>query len=247
LDVTDSDGLTLLHTAIGSDSCNVDVLECLLDKGADVNATAHDGSFKGLSPLMAASNAGHTEVAQLLVARGANVDALDEAGRSALHYAAFPSNHAEMVAVLLELGVAPDGFREPAKSPLVTAVLRGHLQSAQLLINAGADNFAPCMSYGKGAAELAARLRQTTDEVAQLTLARALKAALLNDVQRPLLMVADTPAMEKMLLAAGADAHATDPNGNATLHAAAAAGYPAPVLCLLIKAGVDLHAVNMDA
>jgi ankyrin repeat protein len=48
----------------------------------------------------------------------------------------------------------------------------------------------------------------------------------------------------KLLLAAGADVHATTSTGNTCLHAAAAHRYVAPVLCLLIRAGGDLNAVN---
>jgi uncharacterized protein len=233
-------GISAVSGAI--DRGHTDVVELLLNGELDVNA-----SVKGLILLSFASYAGRTEVARLLVARGANIDALDEDGRSALHHAAVSSNGAEMLAVLLELGAAPDAFKEPAKSPLVTAVRRGDVQCAQLLINAGADLTAPCMCDGKHAADLALCLSQTTDIFAKLALAHAIKAALNNDVQRPVLMVAATSAMVKMLLAAGADAHATDPNGNTTLHAAALAGYSAPVLCLLIKAGVNLHAANSDS
>jgi uncharacterized protein len=234
-DITDVEGLTLLHAAAGNERCGLPVLAYLLSSGADVNATVQSGNFKGVSLLMAASYAGRTEAARLLVARGANVDALDEIGRSALHYATFPSNRAEMVAVLLELGVAPDAFGEPARPPLVTAVLQGDVQCAQVLIDGGADLAAPCMCVGKRAVDLTP-LRQAIEMHAQQAMATALKSAMLNELQRPVLMIADTPAMVKMLLAAGADAYATDLNGNTTLHGAAAAGYPAPVLCLLINA-----------
>jgi ankyrin repeat protein len=46
------------------------------------------------------------------------------------------------------------------------------------------------------------------------------------------------------LLAAGADAHYVNERGNTCLHRAAAHKYPVPVLCLLIRAGADLQAVN---
>jgi ankyrin repeat protein len=68
----------------------------------------------------------------------------------------------------------------------------------------------------------------------------------LSEQHKPVLMAAETPAMLKLLLAAGADVRMTDAQRNTALHAAAAAGHPASVLCLLIKAGVDLHAVNED-
>jgi ankyrin repeat protein len=51
-------------------------------------------------------------------------------------------------------------------------------------------------------------------------------------------------AVVKALLAAGADVHKTTDLGCTCQHVAAAHSYPVSVICLLIKAGVDLQAVN---
>jgi ankyrin repeat protein len=59
-------------------------------------------------------------------------------------------------------------------------------------------------------------------------------------------MMSQQPAVTKLLLAAGADVHIANSEGDTCLHVAAAHSYSAPVLCLLIKAGADLHAVNRD-
>jgi ankyrin repeat protein len=48
----------------------------------------------------------------------------------------------------------------------------------------------------------------------------------------------------KALIAAGADVHGTDDESDTMLHTAAKHGYAVPMVCLLIKAGVDLRAVN---
>jgi ankyrin repeat protein len=40
--------------------------------------------------------------------------------------------------------------------------------------------------------------------------------------------------------------HATTSSGDTCLHIAAEYKYSAPVVCLLIKAGADMHAVNSD-
>jgi ankyrin repeat protein len=47
-----------------------------------------------------------------------------------------------------------------------------------------------------------------------------------------------------VILAVGADVRVTTNNGDTCLHVAARHNYKAPVICLLIKAGADLHAVN---
>jgi ankyrin repeat protein len=48
----------------------------------------------------------------------------------------------------------------------------------------------------------------------------------------------------KPLLAAGADVHVSTDKGDTCLHAAAKHKWSVPMICLLIKAGVNLHAVN---
>ena len=50
----------------------------------------------------------------------------------------------------------------------------------------------------------------------------------------------------KVLLAAGADVHVTTHAGDSCLHVAVKFTYTVPMLCLLIKAGADLRAVNND-
>jgi ankyrin repeat protein len=58
------------------------------------------------------------------------------------------------------------------------------------------------------------------------------------------LMVCRVPAVVKQLLAAGADVHAVSSKGYTCLHTAVIHDHPTPVLCLLIKAGANLAAVD---
>jgi ankyrin repeat protein len=57
-------------------------------------------------------------------------------------------------------------------------------------------------------------------------------------------MMSTTVDTVKTLLAAGADVHVSNAAGDTCLHKAARHGLSAPVVCLLIKAGVNLHALN---
>jgi ankyrin repeat protein len=61
---------------------------------------------------------------------------------------------------------------------------------------------------------------------------------------KTVLMICKQPAVTKLLIAAGADVSVTTMQQCTCLHVAAAHSCPASVICLLIKAGVDLHAVN---
>eukprot|EP00953_Heterococcus_sp_UTEX-ZZ885_P019949 11143-Heterococcus_DN1.PRE.2 len=60
------------------------------------------------------------------------------------------------------------------------------------------------------------------------------------------LMWCQHPTHVKLLLAAGADVHVTTDTGNTCLPVAAAHKRPASVVCLLIKAGLSLQAVNSE-
>ena len=73
-----------------------------------------EGDDTGMPALMYAANAGHSQVVQLLLDAGAQVDARDNAGYTSLMIAA-GSGHAQLVELLLHAG---------AKGMLVTTSLR---------------------------------------------------------------------------------------------------------------------------
>jgi ankyrin repeat protein len=59
-------------------------------------------------------------------------------------------------------------------------------------------------------------------------------------------MASQEVATVKLVLAAGASTRTAYNRGNTCLHVAAAHKQPAPVICLLIKTGADITAVNSD-
>jgi ankyrin repeat protein len=73
-----------------------------LDKGVSPDFACH-----GLTPLIACSLGGHQEVAELLVARGANVNLRSEKGPTALMTAA-ANDRVELVQFLLDHGADPN-------------------------------------------------------------------------------------------------------------------------------------------
>jgi ankyrin repeat protein len=86
-------GRTLLHLAAGDGQ--LQVLTWLLRRGADVHAVNDCPAGceqRGQTALHDAQAPGGDGASELLLARGARVDALSEAGRSALHVAAAGGN-----------------------------------------------------------------------------------------------------------------------------------------------------------
>ena len=62
---------------------DIPAVKRFISEGADVNALE-----TGFTPLQLAAWRGHKDVAELLVAKGANVNATDSFGTTPLHYAA---------------------------------------------------------------------------------------------------------------------------------------------------------------
>ena len=67
---------------------HLDVLRCLIENGADVNAATYDKS----TPLMIASGYGHVNVVTCLIEHGANMDLKHKTGQTVLHYAVDRNN-----------------------------------------------------------------------------------------------------------------------------------------------------------
>jgi ankyrin repeat protein len=91
-----SDGLTSLHYAI---SCGADeVARLLIEKGANVNALADDGT----SPLILAAKNDSVFIAKLLLEKGADVDWSDFKKKNAMSYANGFFNKKKKMIELLE-------------------------------------------------------------------------------------------------------------------------------------------------
>ncbi|KAL7647776.1 UNVERIFIED_CONTAM: hypothetical protein RMT77_001385 [Armadillidium vulgare] len=79
------------------------VKEAIEKQGADVNS-----AIEGRPPLCLASDYGQLDVIKYLLSKGADVEAIDKHGISAL-LAAIWEGHTECVKVLLEAGARKDG------------------------------------------------------------------------------------------------------------------------------------------
>jgi len=95
------------------------IVEALLKTGADVNLPSRE-SMK-VTPLASAAAAKQTEIARLLIAHGANVNARAASGHIPLHEAAGNGN-VEMVKLLVENGADVNARTDDGKTPLDFAI-----------------------------------------------------------------------------------------------------------------------------
>jgi ankyrin repeat protein len=147
-------GATPLWTASLNGSASM--VRLLLEAGANPNAAL----LLGETPLMVAARSGNANVVEQLLARGANVNARAARGQTALMWAV-AQRHPDVVRVLIEHradiharsdswsqieAVSPHGHPDYNRSisygnntPLMFAARAGDLESAKLLVAAGAN------------------------------------------------------------------------------------------------------------
>jgi ankyrin len=230
---------------------HVRMMEILVQRGLSVHAT--DSS--GRTPLIIAVVARQHTAAEWLLQHSAAVDAIGNNGVTALHTVCDSAScdDATMVELLLANGANVQRVNtETQATALDAAAVHGHLQCAKLLIAAGADvNFSSTGSFRC----LHMAIMAQEPAVVQLLLEHG-ATAVMNSVipvgcfyrdccnSTLALMLCSTADTVKVLLAAGADVHVTTAAADTCLHVAVRHSYKAPVLCLLIKAGADLQAVN---
>jgi uncharacterized protein len=124
--------------------------------------------------------------------------------------------HSAAAECLLDAGASLSHTDHQQRQALHCAALRGHAQVVQLLLQRGAARNCTAAAAGGGS------LRRS-----------------------PPLWSCNSAEVLQLLLSAGFDLHeGLQSTGSTCLHVAAQHGYPAPVICLLLRAGVSATALN---
>ncbi|MBB3108715.1 ankyrin repeat protein [Paenibacillus phyllosphaerae] len=118
-----------------------DVVQALLDAGAEVNAVSHSKlSFIPSNTALHAAIAGTRSeaVISMLLQHGASVNLFDSNGHTVLHVAAFHDDNTKLIQQLLERGADVNAAIEGGEKPLAVALRQGNQQVAALLQQQGA-------------------------------------------------------------------------------------------------------------
>jgi ankyrin repeat protein len=122
------DGFTALHFAAYFGA--TDAIGALLDAGASTAAVTKN--FLANMPLHAAAAGGRVQACRLLLERGADVNARQHGGYSALHSPCFVNNR-EMAELFLAHGADPSAAADDGKTPADVASQQGNMELAALL------------------------------------------------------------------------------------------------------------------
>ncbi|CEG50023.1 Ankyrin [Plasmopara halstedii] len=133
LSVKNSLGQSLVYVAAANDFHLV--LTLLLDRGANANEVALDGT----SPMHVACNNNHDRSVNILLKYNARTDVVALNGYSPLHLAA-KQGHSKVVAALLSARAKCDfPVQNSATTALLLACMAGHSNVVEQLLDAGAD------------------------------------------------------------------------------------------------------------
>jgi ankyrin repeat protein len=211
---------------------NIAAIRTLLKQKADVNAA----DVEGMTALLWAAHRNDLEAAKLLIAAGANVNAANRYGVTPLAEAAGAGN-AEMIEALLKAGANPNTAVGEGETPLMLAARTGTVAGVKALLARGANVNAK-ESY-RGQTALIYAVSENHADVAKLLIdagadveARSLvydfnfrkvasggtQAVYYKGGFTALLMAARQGALEsaEVLIAAGANLHATEPDYDLT-------------------------------
>ncbi|KAJ5605614.1 hypothetical protein N7510_008395 [Penicillium lagena] len=245
-----------------------EVVQILLDHGADVNAV---GGYYGNTPY-AASARGHREVVQMLLDHGADANALDALYPASARgykevveilldkgadvnaqggyfgnalYAASVAGYDEVVQILLDHGADVNVQDGTNGSVLQAASAEGHKEVVQLLLDHGADVNVNTLGHGFGNA-LQAASAHGYKEVVQILLDQGADVNAKGGYYGNALYAASDRGyneLVKILLDQGANANAQGGEDGNALHTASAKGHK-EVVQLLLNHGANVNALG---
>lgn len=243
--ICDDLGNTLLHCA--ATFGNIEVLKILLSQ-EKIDLEKKNG--KGATPLMIAAKCGYVSCVDLLLNKGADVNAKSLDYKTAL-MAAVEDGHTEVVQRLLacrspENRIAVDQMDndDPSYNALLIAVLHGRKEIVELLLAAGAD---PSVLYGTDTLIIRAAIKGHAEILEILLKTQKHTIDVKNIYGATALLYAAHGYTEcvRVLLEHGANPNIANDDGFTPLTIAVFHDHP-EIVKLLISAKANLNARNLD-
>jgi ankyrin repeat protein len=122
-------------TALMWAATDIDKVKLLLARGADAKAASERGRT---ALFLAARSDGTAPIVKMLIAAGADVNAVDAASMSILHAAA-AGNDTETIQLLVDAGTNVNAVDFAGFTPLIHAASNRNIDAVRLLISKGAD------------------------------------------------------------------------------------------------------------
>ena len=239
LNEKNANGLTPLNLAAYQGKA--DIVEVLLDMGADMNIGDNENS----QPVHNAAVAGHIPVLELLLARGVNIESKDDNGVTPFLFAC-SYRQLETARYLLDKGADLKATNNNGFQALLYAVIGGNVELVQMLIDRKVD--VNQKTDDQGITPLFSAASFGRDEIFRLLIDNGAKINI-KDIHgaTPLSWALNPFSIEeaRLLIEKGADVKARDDFGQTPLHQVAGRG-TISVAQLLLDHGADINAVDIN-
>jgi ankyrin repeat protein len=213
VDAKDNSGRTPL--AIAVESNRVDNVEYLLNMGADVNGTDHNGV-----DLILVAYGKNRAMLNLFITKGGSLDAKSPDGKTLL-LMSLEQNDTPLLKLLTEKGANVNERQANGKYPLEFAIEKRHFNNTKLLLDSKADFR---VRDAKGNPLLTLAIEKKTESIAKILLEKGADPNGTDAARKPHLLQAfdeNQPEIFKSLIDYNADLNVKDANGASILSLAA--------------------------
>lgn len=230
----DAYGQTPLNLAVSGPKPNADLVQLLLSRGADPNATNHYGG----TPYSVAVDRGNTNMMTLLLQNGAKETVISLS--APLRRAAIMNQLAEAEALVKQSPTMVQSHDDLRRTPLHLACAQAGLPLVELLLKHGADVNAT--DFADHTPLHGAALAGNVDIINALLAMKADPNQRNRQLATPLFLAAMRGALPAIdvLLRGGAELQAVDNLGETALHRAASRGL-VEAIKLLLDRGADVN------